>query len=241
MELKSLCFGLAFTMGVFAVKSGAGIAYLLGRRVGWRNRLGIISIFSVGYGLVFLLVWLVAGRMRILDHLQTLMHLFQGGMIMHCLFTVLLCIWGIILLAGRRRNNESRGWLMLVAPCPVCLSVFFCCAVLLENVLHDFPYVMFLLYCGFVVTSCLTAVVLFNLKRDPVPEFMLGNIMVFAALYFLLTLIIVPHFNDIGRIYRLSLGRDFSASKEQLQVLLLLLGAAFTTGLVKSFRRFQWN
>jgi len=35
MELKSLVLGLLFSLGIFALKSGAGLFYRLRRETGW--------------------------------------------------------------------------------------------------------------------------------------------------------------------------------------------------------------
>lgn len=57
-----------------------------------------------------------------------------------------------------------------------------------------------------------------------------------AALYFLLTVIIVPHFSEIERIYRLSSGKELT-SPDGWKFFVILLAASLTDGIIRSYRR----
>jgi len=61
MELKSLLLGLAFTVGFFALKSGAGLSYLYEKHKGWPHYLTVAGTFSCFYGMMFLLTWPIDG------------------------------------------------------------------------------------------------------------------------------------------------------------------------------------
>jgi predicted transporter len=207
MEFKSLLLGLAFTVGIFAVKSGVGLSYLLLRQRGWSHILTVITSFCLCYGLMFLLTWFIVSKVNFLDHLTTFMTFFKGGMIVHFIFAVLLFGWGVRLLT-RQAVTPSRAWLLLVIPCPVCFTVFLSSTALMDSISGGNPWAMVMLFGGYIFVSGITATVLYYFRPDH-KEHMLGSFMVVAALYFLLTVIIVPHFSDIERIYHLSSGKPF--------------------------------
>ena len=58
------------------------------------------------------------------------------------------------------------------------------------------------------ITVLLTVLAVPIIAETENKEYVLGWTMVFVALYFLLTISLVPHFSDIDRIYRLSVGRE---------------------------------
>lgn len=238
MELKSLLLGLAFTVGIFAVKSGAGLSYLLEKQRGWPHLLKVTGTFCLGYGLMFLISWLIVTRIDFLAYLTTLMTLFKGGMVVHFLFASLLLWWGIRLLS-KKEGNHSRGWLLLVIPCPVCFTVFLCSTALVENISGGSFVAMTALFFSYILISSITAAILYYFRPEQ-KEHMLGSFMVVAALYFLLTVIIVPQFSDIERIYRLSSGRELTSPVSSL-FFTLLLGASFATGIIRSFWRPMWK
>lgn len=238
MELKSLLLGLAFTVGIFAVKSGAGLSYLYERQRGWVHFLGVTAAFCFCYGLMFLLTWVIVVNVDFLAHLTTLMTLFKGGMVVHFLFALLLFCWGIRLLT-RKANTSSKGWLLLVVPCPVCFSVFLCSAALLNSISDGSVIAMMALFSGYIVVSGLTAILLNSIQTEE-KEYMLGAIMVVAALYFLLTVVIVPHFSDIERIYRLSSGKDL-VSSDGWGYFAILLAASLAAGIIRSYWRPMWK
>lgn len=236
MELKSLLIGLAFTVGIFAVKSGAGVAYLL--RTRRRSHFTVLSSFTSGYGVMFFVTWLIVTRVDFLAHLDTIMHLFKGGMVVHFIFAALLLIWGKTLLT-RQPEKASHGWLMLVLPCPVCFTVFLCSAALLESVFAGSGWTGVLLFAGYLGVSGLAAACL-SFFHTGDSERLLGAVMIVAALYFLLTVLIVPHFSDIERIYRLSRGRELILP-QGWAVPLVLIAASFTGGVIRSFWRPLWK
>lgn len=238
MELKSLLLGLAFTVGIFAVKSGAGLSYLFEKRRGWTHYLAVSGSFCFCYGLMFLLTWLIVRKVDFLAHLTTLMTLFKGGMVVHFLFAVLLLGWGVRLLT-RQLVTPSRGWLLLVIPCPVCFTVFLCSAALMDNISGGSFWAMMLLFIGYIIVSGITAAILYHLQPEQ-KEHMLGAVMVVASLYFLLTVILVPHFSEIERIYRLSSGKELT-SPDGWAFFAILLAASLTGGIIRSYWRPMWK
>ncbi len=242
MELKSLILGLAFSVGIFAVKSGAGLSYLVAGQSRLRRRLAAIAGFTATYGLVFWLAWLLVSRVDLPAHLDAVMLFFKNGMTLHFLLAGLLLLWGVALLKrGNDTEPGSHGWLLLTLPCPVCFAVILFSGAFLRILLPDVPGLFVLLYAGFITVSLISGLVL-HIARRRSPEHGLGTVMVLAALYFLITIAVVPQFGDMERIYRLSTGSvTTTLSDSRLPLLLAAMALAFTFGLVKTLRRASWK
>lgn len=236
MELKSLILGLVFSMGIFAVKSGAGLSYLLQKTGGMARRLWVLVGFAAGYALVFGLAWLVVSRIDPLAHLDTVMRLFKNGMTLHMLLAVLLLLWGAALLKKRvAPQGQSRGWLLLALPCPVCFSVILFAGSFLHNLLPDVHGLFAWLFAGFIGVSLVSALV-FALFAKGGAEHGLGRVMVLAALYFLVTITVVPQFADLERIYRISKSTVMVVD-QHLPLFLAGMFLVFITAFLTTFRR----
>ena len=237
MELKSLFLGLAFSVGIFAVKSGAGLSYLLRRETKLRWRLAAICGFIVSYALVFCLAWFLVNRVDLFSRLDTVMIFFKNGMTLHILLAALLLVWGVTLLKkGGGTEVRSHGWLLLALPCPVCFSVILFSGAFLHNLLPDIPWLFAWLYAGFILISLISGLALARFGKGN-NEHGLGSIMVLAALYFLITIAVVPQFGDIERIYRLSLNSVTILENSRLPLLLVGMSLAFMVGFLKTIRR----
>jgi predicted transporter len=236
MEIKSLFLGLVFTMGVFAVKSGAGLGHGLHRQAGVRRNLMVAGAFVCGYLLLFALAWLMVVRFDFLAHLQTLMTLAAGGMLLHFLLAALLLVWGVLLQKrGHQQAVAGRSWLLLALPCPVCFSVILFSMAFLHNLLPGNPWLIAWLAGGFMAVSLGSGLFFFFLNQK-VGDQGLGMVMVLAALYFLVTIAIVPQFGDLKRIYRISSNMVVLADS-RLLLLLAGMALAFGFGFIQSLRR----
>jgi predicted transporter len=203
MELKSLFLGLAFSVGIFAVKAGAGLAYYLDTRPGYRHRILASAAVAAGYGLVFLLAWAAIQRLDPALWLNRVLPVLQHGMTLHLVLAVLLLVWGAALLKQPPEpTGPTRGWLLLTLPCPVCFTVIFFSLALLYALLPEQPRVPVWAAAGFIGTVLAAGWIGHGFIRQPSRHF-LGGVMVLAALYFLITMAVVPWFSDIERIYRL--------------------------------------
>jgi len=241
MELKSLILGLVFSLAIFAVKSGAGLSYLLqGGKARW-PRIMMILAYVASYGLLFFLVWLISTRLDFLAHLDTVMLIFKNGMTAHFVLALLLLVWGIALL---KRDcpcgGKSRAWLLLVMPCPVCFMVILGCGSFLAALRPDEPWLFVWLATGFIGVGLGTAFIVGRGVKTNA-EHGLGLIMVVAALYFLLTIALVPQFSDAQRVYRLSLAAPGNIDNGGLPYLLLLLVSLFMVGFLKNMGKQKWK
>ncbi len=241
MELKSLILGLAFSVGIFAVKSGAGLSYLLRREPGLPGRLAAVCGFLAGYGAVFWLAWLLVSRVDLLARLDTVMLFFKNGMTLHLLLAGLLLLWGVALLKKEDQAAAgSHGWLLLTLPCPVCFSVILFSGGFLRILLPDVPWLFGWLFAGFIIVSLISGISLALFGRGNA-EHGLGTVMVLAALYFLVTIAVVPQFGDIERIYRLSRTSGTTLADSRLPLLLAATGLAFAAGFLRTLWRSSWK
>jgi len=236
MELKSLVIGLIFSVGIFAVKSGAGLSYLLRLESRLSKRFSALCGFCFSYGLMFVLAWFVVSRIDIGAHLETVMLVAKSGMTVHFLLAVLLLLWGVTLLKkSSDRGGRSHGWLLLALPCPVCFSVILCSGAFLHNLFPENLWIFAWLFAGFIAVSLVSALV-FVLFAKSSAEQGLGRVMVLAALYFLVTIAVVPQFGDLERIYRVSKSTVIVVD-HRLPLFLAGLGLVFSLGFLKTLRR----
>jgi predicted transporter len=203
MEVKSLIVGLVFSVGVFAIKSGAGLSFLM-RGAGLRRQVGAIIGYTAVYGLVFFGVWLGVCHFDIIANFDRWMLIFRNGMSIHLLLATLLMIWGLGLLRAQD-DHYRHGWLLLALPCPVCLLVIFISGAFLHNLMPDNSWLFLWLAAGFIGVAVTTGLVM-SFWGGKNKNHNLGYAMLLAAAYFLVTIAVVPQFNDLGRIYRLSKG-----------------------------------
>ena len=206
MELKTLLIGLVMSTAAFALKSGTGLSYAFMHTRGVVRRGMILTSFVFGYGLVFGLAAIILVRGDLMARVDLMQNFFKSGMTLHFIFAGLLLFWGGVLLKqdpGKQRT--SRAWVALLVPCPVCFGVILLsCGFVLA--LYPKQLLVFpLLYTGFILISISVALTgSFLAKTNGFTGHQLGMIMVVIAVYFLLSVIVVPQFADLDKVYRIS-------------------------------------
>jgi predicted transporter len=214
MEIKSLVLGVLFSLGIFAVKTGIGLAGYLAGRSDRSGRLRMMLIFCGGYGLLFGAVAVGLGQLDLLQVVPVVQRVLQGGMAVHFIMAALMLWWGLALLRSPEDGNSAgRGWIALVVPCPVCLTVI---AMSLGFLGHLFPgkalqttALLYLVFLGLSSFSLLMFRWAGAQSSRPSRQW-LGSAMVVMAAYFLLSLIIMPSFGALDEVSRLAAqtGRD---------------------------------
>jgi len=265
MELKTLWLGLVVSMSIFAVKTGVGWAYLWGR-CPKQHRLSATFLVFFSYVTLFGLVFWLVSHVNLLAHYDMLMPLWQNGVMLHWLVALLLFLWGLFLLKSppcesripsscglentdfqsptcgdvpMRTGGRSRGWLALVIPCPVCLSVVL---MSVAGLVLYFPEEALAatigLFAVFIAIAAISGIVLLLGRKGTGGswETSLGLIMCLMALYFALTALLMPHFSEISKIYRMSVHAHHGNTED---FPLVLLGWAAIAAL--TFVGFVWN
>jgi predicted transporter len=209
MEYRTLIIGMLFAMGMFAVKSGVGLHYLLTQKRNLKTKMGSLFLYSLVYLCLFLVSAFILLRIDIIPYFKRVQAFMQSGMLVHIIMAVGLIIWGIMLLKGGEAHEKgSKGWLALIVPCPVCMTVIFLTAAVLISFFPDAGYAAVLWgYAGFMAIVVVTVIgmTILGIRSKSTPEFNMGAAMLFIAVYFILSVAIMPQFGDIDKIYRLAL------------------------------------
>jgi predicted transporter len=130
-------------------------------------------------------------------------------------------------------GGTSRGWLLLALPCPVCFSVILCSVALVHGLFADHGTLLIWLCTGYLLLALGSAALL--LRRQGLNERGLGGVMLLAALYFIVTVVLVPQFNDLERVYRL--GQGMITVPEQYLLLPAWMIPVFIIGFLQSGRK----
>jgi len=235
MEWKSLILGIAFSVGIFAVKSGVGLSYFMSRTTATRARMGAWAGFAVTYLLVFAASGYILEKIDLMRHLGSIQKWIQSGMLVHLLMAMLMTFWGVRLLRNNREFSiHSKGWLLLSMPCPVCATVIlfslgFIRAVFPESHLLTTAT---LLYVVFLFINMTTIWVMSTGRRQELPESLLGASMLIIAAYFFLSVTLMPNIADIDKIYRIALYPSDAAPVNMRYLFIFVAGiaAAFLAG-----------
>jgi predicted transporter len=245
MLYKSLILGVLFGIGLFAVKSGIGLSYLVSlRRRPWGKALALL-LFAVAYGLLFGLAALLLQHFDPVRHLEAIQTFLQSGMIVHLVMAGMMAIWGVVLLKRHHSHGAvSRGWLMLVMPCPVCAAVILFSAAFFASLFPDSRWgVIWGLYLAFMLISLLAMGIVHLLRHRMVQpsESFLGGAMLLMAVYFILSVTIMPQFADLDSVYRLARYQTDNAPRNIFGGVLLAIiaAAAFGTGCLFNFKHIR--
>lgn len=245
IELKSLLLGLVCSLGVFAIKAGAGLAYVE-KTSASRITKALFPVCMMGaYAGIFLISWYVATTMDMVHQFNRITAFFQSGLLVHFLMAGGMLVWSYTLLASNQEKpvgRRSYGWIPLVMPCPVCAAAIFVTTCFMIALFPgDASWTVVKSYSLFAGVTVVTAVVFGTVMRLSATsaERVLGIIMLFTALYFLVSLLVVPHSSDLDRVYRLA---AYSTTEDQhnrralpalIAISSLALGAGFVGQMLK--------
>ncbi|MBW1612756.1 MAG: DUF2162 domain-containing protein [Deltaproteobacteria bacterium] len=245
IELKSLFLGLTFTIGIFALKSGVGLHYLFTQRHSLKGRILLSMGSALAYFFIFLISYLVLKSINMIEYYNAFQGLFRSGMYIHFFMATGLIVWGIYLLKkeGERQKGSKAFWLLII-PCPVCTTVvFLTTAFLMAYFPHIGLFAVMGAYLFFILINFVTilSLALWDIKADVTPEHTLGTAMLFIAIYFILSIISMPQFSDIDKIYRIAAYRGQKASMNTRDILFLLATMAtfFITGYLVKRRKIR--
>jgi predicted transporter len=240
MLYKSLILGVLFSIGIFAVKSGVGISYVAGQRKRTRDVILVVLLFALAYGVVFGIAGLILPRIDPMRHLAAVQAFIQSGMIVHLAMAGLMMGWGLLLLKQHKHNTvsstrstPSKAWLVLVLPCPVCITVILLSSAFLITCFPDHPvWVVLSLYLAFLTVGLSSMGVIHRFRQRSAVSFevFLGAAMLLIAAYFLVSVTVMPQFGDLDKVYRLASYPDDSPSHGVSQLILLISSAALAFG-----------
>ena len=206
-EMLGIALGLFCALGVFALKTAVGNYYYLSLPGNPIRKTVVLILMQCAYALLFLLGFELLKQVdffRVTDSAAFL----KNGVLAHLLLCAGLIWWGIRLLVrqdcGHPDRVDSHGWLLLTVPCPVCASaIFLVCAFALMLFPDSAPRLRWGLPLIFLIFNLLflgSLVLLGKLSRLQ-PLVLTGRMMILIALYFILILLIAPHFQEAGKLY----------------------------------------
>ena len=209
MEFKSLFLGILFSAGIFGIKAGAGLHYRLSREYRSGVRWGVCSGFAVLYGILFAGIAAGLRHINIQGDFENIRQFFKGGMLVNFMLACLMLVWGVALLKSRNGavGRASLGWVALIMPCPLCMTVIGISVAFILSVFPNAPTVpMLMFYLAFVGLSFLTAAFMAEFEKwfNRSPEVLLGSAMTIISAYFLLSILIMPQFSGLDEVYRLA-------------------------------------
>jgi len=196
MIIKTLIIGIIFTSGIFAIKSGIGLSYMLQKR----KKREIISVF-VAYFIVFILNFYLIKYVNFIEHFSIFDSFLKKGMLIHLILAAGMFLWGLNVLLSEKK--DTKAYLLLTMPCPFCFLVILLSIAFLYKFIGNYSIKYTLLfYSGFILFQIITAVIVNFFKVNP--ENFLGMTLIMIGFYFIITYIVAPVFSDIDRIYRIS-------------------------------------
>ena len=134
---------------------------------------------------------------------------------------------------------DSRGWLLLTIPCPVCASAIFLVCAFARMLFPDSVRLLYwLVPAFFLLANAASLLLLWGLQRmsGMNPLHLAGRVMILIALYFILILLIAPQFSKIESLYAAACGAEKAVllSGRALGIILLVV-AAVASGFVSEF------
>ncbi len=227
MELKSLILGLFFSLGIFAFKNGLGLDYVINQKKKTTGKkIFILTSYCGTYAMVFLLSLVLLKNINMLQHFQTWQNFLNTGMYVHGLLALLLAFWGLrLIIKADQLQKSSYGWLLMFFPCPVCLTVIF---LSISFLLAFFPKAgltyLWIGYAGFLTLSFMSLLIIkfWTSRPKTSAELSIGWTMMVIAVYFFLSVLLIPQLNQLNEIYGLASYQGDNNTIPAFQIILIL-------------------
>lgn len=248
--IKSLwIMGILIALSTFGIKVGLGASAICHNGIiPGRRKLFFLSGTFLLYFLLFFSLYTLTTHFQLLNYLDRFLQVLRYGMVIHLLIALGLILWGVSLLLRqspllqRERNQASQEALLLIFPCPVCATVILLTISLAHSI---FPFALLsttgLLFGIFFIISLATVAILFPFRRQigKADSSFLGLVMVIVALYFFLTVLIAPIYQEAQDVYRLASQTTGNTPLDLKSFLILLVTVAtlFSVGFFNQYRK----
>lgn len=178
--------GMFFSLGIFAIKVGLGLGY------GSFSRKLTVVVLG-GYTALFMMIAVAAERLMKLAG-----PLLQKGPYTHTFLAVGLIVWGMIVIfksTGLKEGNApkavesfSTASLLMIVPCPICLSAMIFSTWAALNAVSQPPLLLGLCLGVIFSVMALLVTITARLRTGGMPQTSLGMAMIVVGLYFVLSL-----------------------------------------------------
>lgn len=194
--------GMLFSLGIFAVKVGFGLGF---GRMRWKGILITLSLYLT----LFVVIAVLSGYL-----IKLLEPVLRKGLYFHALMAAGMIAWGIYLLRDQKtevrrqinsKNNSllvTRHSLLLLIPCPICLSAMTFSTWAALSVIK-LPPVVVGIGLGIVFALLTLAVIgLARVRKASSPGISLGLSMISIGLYFILSLYLPAKIEEARGMYQ---------------------------------------
>jgi len=207
MEWKSLIAGLVFTMGIYAIKCGIGLACGFVDHEKTGHRIYFVSGAILAYALLFGGSYLLLTHVNLLNQLLIVQQMVEWAMAVHLAMATLLLVWGSSLLKQPTAEaGPVRGWWLFALPCPVCMGVILLTVAFVMGFYPEKSIEMTLVAWGVFVSVGSASFLVSRALGDRFrrPHHFMGTMMVLAALWFLLSVLVVPHVSELPDVFAMA-------------------------------------
>lgn len=230
--------GMLFSLGIFAVKVGFGLGF---SRIKWKGVL--MTLFL--YLMLFVAIAVLSGHL-----IRLLEPVLKKGAYLHALMAIGMIAWGIILLRTRRTDHRTQtklkfkiqnskinnselstlNSLLLLIPCPVCLSSMTFSTWAALSVIK-LPSLIVGVGLGVIFALLALAVVgLTRIKQTSSHEISLGLSMIAIGFYFIASLYLPAKIEEARGVYQTFLTEGTNIDMNNSIGVFAILFIAFVIG-----------
>lgn len=226
--------GILFSLGIFAVKVGFGLGY-------GRSGPKAVIVVLTAYVVLFTVTAMIAGKL-----IGIISPILNRGPYLHILMSIGLISWGFYTLrgagcmaeAGKEAGEQARlPSLLLIIPCPVCLTAIAFSTWSALNVVKLPPLLVGI---GLGLAFAILALVFLALARfgkSENPEASLGLAMIAIGLYFFASLLVPAKIEAARTVYASFSGEGPPVNHANTAGILLLFFVAILIGYFSKQRK----
>ncbi|MBI5211782.1 MAG: DUF2162 domain-containing protein [Nitrospirae bacterium] len=187
--------GMLFSLGIFAVKVGFGLSF---GRMKWKGLFLTLSLYLA----LFILIAILSEQL-----IKILEPILKKGPYLHALMATGMIVWGVLLLRKQKTGasqplNLSTSSLLLLIPCPVCLTAMTFSTWAALSVIK-LPSLIVGIGLGVIFVLLTLAIVgLTRIKQTSSPEISLGLGMIAIGLYFMASLYLPAKIEEAKGVYK---------------------------------------
>jgi len=222
--------GVLFSLGIFAVKVGFGLGF---GRMRWKGVFLTLSLYIV----LFVLIATLSEQL-----IKILEPILKKGPYLHALMATGMIVWGVLLLRKHKREasqplNLSTSSLLLLIPCPVCLTAMTFSTWAALSVIK-FPAALVGLGLGIVFVILTLAVVgLTRFKQTSNTEISLGLGMIAIGLYFISSLFLPRKIEEAKAVYQSFIAEGMGIDAGNMAGVIIILILAGLVGYLTNLKK----
>lgn len=229
--------GILIALSAFGVKVGvAASSIVFNRSFSVYRKIKYISFIMLSYLSLFLIILFVISFIPLLSYIEHMIKTLNYGMLIHIVLAFGIFIWGLSLLKQREDQSKAGscgGAMLLSIPCPVCALVILITVSLTHFVLSipiiSAALILFGVFSGIILLT-ITLLSPFRKKIGEASSRFLGVVMIIISIYFILTILIAPVYQEAKDIYQLASDMTKKDSLDLFSFVILIIAAVVLFG-----------